>query len=210
MAADRVTAKNSDAKFKAHDEGQFVAQAVDCIDMGETVVEFPGTPSYLAQKCALVFRTGELNSETGERIDVSSEFTVSLGEKANLRKFLESWRGKAYTAEQIDAGVPLDKLVGNWALLSIGHKTSKKGRTYAVIVSAVPVPKQMRENLVSYTDYERAKYWDEKKAEYAKGAKAYRQEIGAAQNGTTEDDMPTDTTDYSDDAEIDSDTSLPF
>src|SRR5690349_9680772 len=130
--ADKVTATNQDSKFKPHREGNdFLGLCVDVIDLGETTVAFPNKPTYLAQKCALVFRTGEKNPETGDYIDVSAEFTVSMGEKANLRKFLESWRGKPYTQEQIDAGVPVDKLEGNWALLAVAHKKSAKGRTYA-------------------------------------------------------------------------------
>lgn len=212
--ADKVRAKNNDAKFKAHDVGQFVGQCVDVVDLGESVQDFADKDKYLAQKCALVFRTGEKNPETNEFIDVSAEFTVSMGEKANLRKFMESWRGQPYTAEEIDAGVDLDRMERKWALLSVAHKTSKKGRTYAVIVSAVPVPKQMRAGLVDYTEYKRGKFWDEKKAEYAKAAAAYRQEIGAPTHGSTEDDLGPDTTDYSDDAMGDDgyggDSDLPF
>lgn len=205
--ADKVTAKNSDAKFKSHDEGQFVGQCVDCVDLGECVQDFADKPKYLAQKCALVFRTGEKNDETGEFIDVSAEFTVSMGEKANLRKFLEQWRGKPYTQEQVDEGVPLDRLVGNWALLTIAHKKSAKGRTYAVIVSGVGVPKQMQGGLTPYAGYVRAKYMEEKKAEYAAAAGAYRRSINAPARsadgsdpgpgqpeeeffGATEDDLP--------------------
>lgn len=206
--ADQVIARNTDAKFKAHDEGQYVAQCVDCINLGEVVVEFPGTPKYLAPKCALVFRTGEMNQETGEAIDISSEFTVSMGEKANLRKFLEQWRGKAYAQEQIDVGVPLDKLCGNWALLTIAHKQSKKGRTYAVIISAVGVPKVMMASVPLFPGYTRADYWAEKKAEYAQQARAFRMESGASSNGSGVHGEPEDTTDYS--ADTDDDDSLPF
>lgn len=206
--ADKLTAKNSDAKFKSHEEGQFVGQCVDVVDLGESVQDFADKPKYLAQKCALIFRTGEKNDETGEFIDLSAEFTVSMGEKANLRKFLEQWRGKPYLPDEVDEGVPLDKLEGNWALLTVAHKQSKKGRTYAVIVSAVGVPKMMRAGLTPYTGYTRAEYMMEKKAEYAKDALAYRLSIGAPSGrsqsvggdpgpqepeegfGATEDDLP--------------------
>jgi hypothetical protein len=183
--ADHVTAKNSDAKFKSHPEGQFVGQCVDCIDMGEVVQDFPDKPKYLAQKCALVFRTGEKNDETGEFIDVVGEFTVSMGENANLRKFLEQWRGRPYTQDQVDEGVPLDKLVGNWALLTISQKPSKKGRMYAVIVSAVGVPKQMQGSLTPWTGFVRPKYLVDRKAENVKATQAYRLSIGAPQAGRT-------------------------
>ena len=210
---DSIKATNSDAKFTPHEAGQFVGQAVDVIALGEVVMDFPLKPKYLAQKCAIVFRTGEKNPDSGEFIDISREFTVSMGEKSNLRPFLESWRGKKYTPEEVDAGVPLDKLCGQWALLTIEQRSSNKsGRKYGYILGATGVPKQMRGGLTAYTDYERAEYWAKKKEEYAVAARAFRAEIGAP-NGVTEDDgEPQDTTDYSDEqaAQDAEDSSLPF
>lgn len=185
--SDTITARGSDSKFKPHAEGQFVGQCVDTIDLGEKVQDFPGTPSYLAQTCALVFRTGEVNEQTGEPIDIAREFTVSMGEKANLRKFLEQWRGKPYTTEQIEAGVPLDKLTGNHALLTISHRTSGKGRIYANITACVGIPKQMSGNVTKYDDYVRADYWDTKKKEYAAAADAFKGKAGTRPSSEFED-----------------------
>ena len=173
---DQITATATPSTFKAHDEGQFVAQCVDCINLGEKVQDFPGTKPYLAPTCALVFRTGERNTETGEYIDVSKEYTVSMGEKANLRKDLQQWRGKAYTPEQIEAGVPLDKLTGNHALLTVSHRVSGKGRTYANITAIVGIPAQMKAAVTKYTDYTRAEFWETRKAEYAEAAAKFRAE----------------------------------
>ena len=141
--SDAVIARGSDAKFTPHDAGQFVGQCVDVIDLGQKVEEFAGKPTKLAAKVALVFRTGERNAETGEYSDIAQEFTVSLNEKANLRKFLEQWAGKPYSDEQIEQGVALNALTGRHGLLTIAHKTSGKGRTYATIAACVGIPKQM-------------------------------------------------------------------
>src|SRR5690554_1940306 len=103
--SDTITATATEAKFKIHPEGQFIGQCVDTIDMGEKVEEYQGQQNVL-HKCVLVFRTGEKNDETGEYIDISREFTVSMGDKANLRKFLEQWRGKPYGEDDIRKGVP--------------------------------------------------------------------------------------------------------
>jgi hypothetical protein len=172
--ADTLVAKGSESKFKPHPEGQFVAQCVDAIDLGDRVEEFAGKPKKLSHKCALVFRTGEKNPDTGEYIDIGREFTVSMGDKANLRKFLEQWRGKAYTEDQIKQGVPLHKMAGNWALLTVSHNTSGNGRTYANITAAVGVPEMMRKSLPTFPAYERPEFWNDRKAEYAKGAQAFR------------------------------------
>jgi hypothetical protein len=180
--ADNVLAKNSDKAFQSHPEGQFVGQCVDVIDMGEELSEFPGKPPKLMPKVAFVYRTGELNDD-GVMIDLVAEYTVSLGELANLRAYLEQWRGKPLTDDQIREGVPLEKMEGTWALLSVAHKASKKGRIYAVIVSAVGVPKMMQANLPKFPLYVRAKYLIEKKENNLKAALAYRNSIGAPQAG---------------------------
>jgi len=195
--SDPITARGSDAKFKAHPDGQFVGQCVDTIDLGEKIQDYPGTPSYLAPTCVLVFRTGERNDETGDYIDIAREFTVSMSDKANLRKFLEQWRGKPYTAEQIKDGVPLDKLTGNHGLLTIAHRTSAKQRTYANITACVGIPKQMAAGVVKYTDYVRADYWATRKKEYAEAATSFRAKTATA--ATDSDDFPAALTDEDDD-----------
>lgn len=174
--SDRITATAAPSTFKPHPEGQFIAQCVDTIDLGEKVQDFPGTTPYLAPTCALVFRTGEINEETGEYIDIAKEYTVSMGVKANLRKDLQQWRGKEYTPEQVEAGVPLDKLVGNHAQLTVSHRVSGKGRTYANIIAIVGIPAQMKSACTKYTDYTRAEYWETRKKEYAEAADKFRAE----------------------------------
>lgn len=174
--SDTILARGSDSKFKPHPTGQYVAQCVDTIDLGEKVQDFPGSTPYVAQACALVFRTGERNDETGDYIDIAKEYTVSMGEKANLRKDLQQWRGREYTKEQVEEGVPLDKLTGNHALITVSHRTSGKGRTYANITAIVGIPKQMAGAVTSYSDYVRAEYWETKKKEYAEAAARWKAE----------------------------------
>lgn len=171
--SDQITATGSESKFQAHEAGQFVGQCVDLIDLGFDVSDFPGEDRYLKQMCVLVFRTGERNESTGEYIDVAREFTVSMGDKSNLRKFLEQWRGRPYTKEQITEGVPLHKLTGQFGLLTVAHRVSGKGRTYANITACVGIPKQMTGSVRPFTDYVRDPYWATKKAEYASRAAAF-------------------------------------
>lgn len=195
--SDQITAKGSDAKYKSHPEGQFVGQCVDTIALGEKVQDFPGTVPYLAAVCAIVFRTGERNEATGDFIDIAKEYTVSMGPKANLRKDLEQWRGKPYTPEQIEAGVPLDKLTGNHALLSISHRTSQKGRTYANITACVGVPAAMKATAPTYADYKREAYWQERKKEYFDAATEFRNDTGAGAGEEDFSDFPGSETDDS-------------
>lgn len=175
---DAIAVKGStDSKFKNHPEGQYTAQCVDTIDVGDRVITFTGKPTEVRAKAALVFRTGEKNPETGDLIDVSAEMTISMFETANLRKFLENWRGRTYTQDQLDAGLQLEKLVGHWALISVEEKTSGKGRPYSVIKSIAPLPDAMPRP--TFPAYARQEYWAERKLEYASEVKAYRDAVAS-------------------------------
>lgn len=172
--ADEITATGSSVKFTPHPEGQFAARCVDTIALGEKVEQWGDFPEKLVTKVALVFRTGEKNADD-HYIDLSAEFTLSMGDKANLRKFLEQWRGKPYTEEQVEAGVPLHKLLNQNALVSVAHKRSRRERTYAVINAIMPLPKAMPP--VAESLYDRADYWEERKKEYAKGVQDYKRSV---------------------------------
>jgi hypothetical protein len=87
----------------------------------------------------------------GERIDVGGEdkpasisktYTLSLNEKAGLRKELEGWRGRAFTADEL-RGFDLAKLIGQECLLSVIHETKQDGKVVAKITSISRLPKGM-------------------------------------------------------------------
>ncbi len=179
---DKVTATAKGGSFTPHPEGQFAARCVDVIDFGEKVETYPGKPERLVHKVGLVYRTGEVN-EQGEPIDVLREFTVSMYETANLRQFLEAWRGKTYTGDEVEAGAPLDKLCGVTALVTIEHKTSGQGRTYANLKGIAPLPKMMQSVAPDGDDYTRPEYLLARKAKYAEDAAAYKKRINAPVNG---------------------------
>ncbi len=73
---------------------------------------------------------------------VSKTFTMSLGTKANLRKYLESWRGRVFTDEELQ-GFDISKLVGVNGMVQVIH-TSKDGNTYANVSAILPLYKGMQ------------------------------------------------------------------
>jgi hypothetical protein len=86
------------------------------------------------------------DEEKGEQpFTVHATYTLSLGEKANLRKVLEAWRNKPFTDEELEA-FDLGKVLGQPCLLSINHekgKGDKSDRTYANIKAVTTLPKGM-------------------------------------------------------------------
>lgn len=172
--ADVINAVNTGARFAPHPEGQFGVVCVDCIDLGERVESFQGQPARVVKKCALVFWSGERNPDTRDMHEVSAEFTVSMHEKSGLRLLLEAWRGKSYTDAEARQGVPLHKLVGQPALVSVEHKPSKAGRTYAKIKSIAPLPKGMARPEIVLDEYARPDFWTERKKQYADEVRTFR------------------------------------
>ena len=165
---DEVTAKNSGGDFEAHPEGQFPAICVDVVDLGKKVDDFQGKTKVLP-KVALIFASGERH-KTGEKglILVTQEMTNSAADVSKLRPFLENWRGKSYTPEQIAAGLPLHKLHGQAGLITVEHKITKKGNTFAKIRSISPLPSVMPAPSGVLDEYTRPKFLLDKKAQYAK------------------------------------------
>lgn len=80
--------------------------------------------------------------EKGEQPFVfSKDFTLSMNEKANLRKLISSWRGKALSDSEAN-DFDITKLVGKECMLNIVHKASKDGtKTYANLAGVTPLPK---------------------------------------------------------------------
>jgi len=84
------------------------------------------------------FKEGE-----GEKpYSVSKEFNLSMHEKATLRKFLEGWRGKAFTEDEAKR-FDITALLGKPCMLSIIHKETKAGKVRAEINSISNMPKGM-------------------------------------------------------------------
>lgn len=73
---------------------------------------------------------------------ISETYTLSLNEKANLRAMLESWRGKAFTEDEL-RGFDIVNVLKAPCLVSTKIMTSKQGREFAKVSSVTRLPKGM-------------------------------------------------------------------
>jgi len=79
--------------------------------------------------------------EKGEQpLSISKDYTLSLGEKANLRRDLESWRGKQFTDDELE-GFDILSVMSVPCMLNVIHKMSKAGNQYTFIASITPLLK---------------------------------------------------------------------
>jgi hypothetical protein len=142
-----ITATNKGgSNYEPIAAGTYAARCYQMIHIGTAEENILGQ----VKKLNKVRITWELPTETkvfkeenGEQPHViSKEFTLSMNEKATLRKFLEGWRGKAFTEKEAEA-FDITVLLGKPCMLSIIHKQAKNGNTYAEISSVSSVPKGM-------------------------------------------------------------------
>ena len=125
--------------------GLYPARCYSMIEIGTVTSQWEGETKS-AKKVRLTFElpteTKVFREENGEQpYSISREFTLSMHEKAGLRKFLEGWRGKAFTEEEAKR-FDITVLIGKEAMINVVH-TVKDGKTYANISTASPMMKGM-------------------------------------------------------------------
>lgn len=76
---------------------------------------------------------------------ISAEYTLSTGQKANLRKMLASWRGKDFTEEEAKY-FDVAKLIGATCMLNVIHVAGKQdpSKMYEKIAGVTPLPKSVK------------------------------------------------------------------
>lgn len=84
------------------------------------------------------------NPEIGEQpLSISKDYTLSMNEKSNLCRDLESWRGQKFTDEDAEM-FDISSVLGADCMINVAHKVSNSsGNTYAYIASVSPMPKGM-------------------------------------------------------------------
>lgn len=130
-------------------EGLFPACCVDVQNLG--LVQGAYGPK---NKVRLVWQL-DLTTEEGRRYEVARVYTLSLHERAALRKDLESWRGRGFTEKELD-GFDLEKLLGANCQIQVVQKLGDDGTVYAnvatVISPAKGVPKLAAVDFVRLKD----------------------------------------------------------
>lgn len=106
-----------------------------------------------SHKVAVIFELSQLMSKgecAGKPFMLSKIYTASVHKKANLRRDLDSWRGKAMTDEEAK-GFDMEKLVGANCQLNLVEET-KDGKTRVNISSILPPEKESPKLIPSGTE----------------------------------------------------------
>ena len=122
-------------------EGAHQAVCVDVIDKGMVESKsFDGKPPKKQHKVTIAWQIDELRDD-GKRHVIYRMYTLSLHEKATLRKDLESWRGKKFTRDE-EMGFDVETVIGANCIINVQHNPVGD-KVYANVASVMPLMKGM-------------------------------------------------------------------
>jgi hypothetical protein len=140
-----LIATAGESTFKPVPEGTHLARCYRIVDLGTQESTYLGQVKN-QRKVMIQFEVhGDdengfaLITRAGEPMSISKNYTLSIGEKSRLRQDLASWRGKAFTPEELK-GFELKNLLGVWGMISVIKTPGSDGKEYSNINAITPVP----------------------------------------------------------------------
>lgn len=138
-----------------------------------------------------------LISDDGSPMTISKSYTLSLSDKASLRKDLASWRGRDFTEEEAKA-FDVTKLLGAYCMVNV-TTSENNGKTYTNVAGLTPLPSALKnskpnpvhENVIFNLDEPDWTLFDsfhEKLKEAIKRSPEYAQASGGTES--IEDEIP--------------------
>lgn len=135
-----VSAPDGGSKWPLLEAGTYPAVCIGIIDIGEHENSmYDNTARKVIIMWELPGETIENDGKIESRV-ISETYTASLGEKANLRKMLDGWRGRPFTQEELK-GFDLRNILGVPCLLGTVVKEKNGGGQFAKIGTVSKLPK---------------------------------------------------------------------
>ena len=134
-----IIAKASGGNFIPCPEGAHAAVCVDVVDLGIMKVSFGGKDKQ-QHKIRIVWQIDEVMPDN-KPYSASKRYTLSLHEKAALRKDLESWRGRSFNESEL-AGFDVESILHAPCMINVVKET-KEGQTYSNVTALMRLPKGM-------------------------------------------------------------------
>jgi hypothetical protein len=142
-----ATDSGGNGNFKRVPAGVFIGRCYSLIDLG-TQLSSGQFGEKLQHKIKIGWELfGEDEQGAPLTIDVdgkempmtiSKSYTVSLHEKAGLRKDLAAWRGRDFTEEEAKA-FDVSKLLGAYCMVNV-TTSENNGKTYSNVAGLTPLP----------------------------------------------------------------------
>lgn len=137
----------SEGEFKLTPSGSHLAICIGVIDLGTQKSVYEGKEKH-ARKVRLVWELCNEKRDDGTILTTGKSYTNSLGDRATLRAHLQSWRGRAFTPEELKR-FDLTAIVGKPCVLTIIHEAKNGGgmrdsiASITGVMKGMPVPPQV-------------------------------------------------------------------
>lgn len=146
-----LTASDSGSgNFKRVPAGSHIARCFSIADLGThtTNGQYGETTNRKIRLAWEIFGEDENNEPLTIEVDgkqmpmtINKTYTLSLGEKAALRKDLSAWRGRDFTPDELKA-FDVSTVIGAYAMLNVTISESN-GKTYSNVAGISPLHKSM-------------------------------------------------------------------
>ena len=137
--------------FERCPSGMHLGRCYRIVDLGTQKSEYMGQVKYL-HKIMIgweIHGTDDagkpIKMQDGRPFAIFKNYTLSWSEKANLRLDLQSWRGKAFTQEEMRK-FDLNNVLGAWCMLNVIERDGQNGKVYANVDGITPVPSIIKQN----------------------------------------------------------------
>lgn len=137
---------SSEKNYEDIEPGVYAGTCIQVVELGTHDNTHPlADPGSKKKELLLVWEITDELMEDGRPFVVNKRYTNSLSEKAILRKDLASWRGKDFSADELEE-FDLGKILGKPCMLNIVARKGKKdpSREYRNVASITPLPKGMK------------------------------------------------------------------
>jgi hypothetical protein len=143
-------AESTGGSFKPVPAGLHLARCYRIIDLGTQKSEYEGKVNFL-RKIKVVWEVHGTDddgtpivTDKGEPFIITKDYTLSWGEKANLRKDLQAWRGKPFSEDE-QRRFELKNVLDRWCMINVQHKPRRTGDgVYANVMGVTPVASALK------------------------------------------------------------------
>ena len=191
----------SEGEFKLTPAGSHLAICTGVVDLGTQKSTYEGKEKH-ARKVRLIWELCEEKKDDGTPMTTGKSYTLSLADRSTLRAHLQSWRGLAFSPDELKK-FDLVNILGKPCVLTIIHEPKAGGggmrdslSTITGLVKGMPIPKQVTPSMIFDIDEYSDESFDKLPAflqkwilESPEGALARMKSAKHAPSGTQSDAM---------------------
>lgn len=149
-----IIVKDGKKEYTPAPEGLHPGVCIDVVELGLVTTQYKGQ-DYTRRMSEIRWVIEDIDPKTGKQHMLRRRFTESLGAKSSLRPFLEGWRNKKFTNEELK-GFDIDKLVGVNGQVQVIHNIGSDGTVYDNVQNVLPIARNAARMAVP-SDYVRVK-----------------------------------------------------